>query len=199
MSLSINRGERLILLSRDERLIGQTFSALCGKAGAIESLLLIDGQDTVAHPELLQRKKFVYICNPNHIPGDIKTIGLVRLISDLLEHGKSGRAKFYIRFNLEQNGRLKFVNLPDEVQIDILSAYLFSVGADIYMADDLFDSPSSRIVAQFAKQLQVMAQQEKYLIYVTCDTMLAPQIGDRAIYLTSDPLVAKSYRYTSEN
>jgi hypothetical protein len=105
LHLSLKRGERLVLLSWDDRLIGQIYSALCGKARGDKPLMKMDGNDIETNQKLRKSRTFIYICHPDYFPGDIKTRHFVQFMQNLPKLEESLRGKALPQLNLEKAGR----------------------------------------------------------------------------------------------
>jgi len=191
LCLSLKRGETLVLLSRDEQLIGQIFSALCGKAKGLKPLMKIEGKDIEASHNLLKSKKFVYICHPDYFPGDIKTRHFVQFMDDLLKLEKSLWGKIVLRLNLEKKGQQRLKQISQEMKTAILSTMQLSMEADIYMIYNPVQSRSPEMISLFNDQQKNQVTDDKYILLVTGDPMLSTKIGDRVVYLLDDPTLTQ--------
>lgn len=190
LHLSLKRGERLVLLSRDDQLIGQIYSTLCGKAKGDKPIMKIDGKDIADDSDLMNRQRFIYICHPNRFPGDIKTEHFVQFIDEFLRLGSNDRAKMSIKLDMENNGKLRLKNLPRNIKLELAFSILFSQKAGIYMVDDLLKNQSQPAIQMFDEKSLELIGSGKCFLYITGDSHQHFEFADRVAYLLNDPALS---------
>ena len=191
LRLNLKQGERLVLLSRDDQLIGQVYSALCGKAKGDKPLMKIGGKDLETNQKLPKSRTFIYICHPDYFPGDLQIRRFVQFLQDLPKLEKSLWGKLVLQLNLEKTGHQRLKQLSQEAKAVILSTMLFSIKADIYMVYEPVQSGSPEILEIYNEQRKEQVHANKYILLATGDPRLPTKIGDRVVYLMDDPTLTQ--------
>ena len=187
LHLSLKPGERLVLVSRDDQLIGQIYSALCGKTKGDKPLIKIDGKDIAKDSDLLNGRDFLYICHPDRFPGDIRTEHFVHFLAEFLRLGINDRAKISIKLDMEKNGKIRLKNLPNNVKLDLALMILFSQMSDIYMVEDLLKHQSQPAIQTFSEESRKLIDKGHYFLYITGNSYQQLEFADRVAYLLNDP------------
>lgn len=187
LHLSLKPGERLVLVSRDDQLIGQVYSALCGKTKGDNPLLKINGKDIAKDPDLLNGRDFLYICHPDSFPGDIITEHFVHFLAEFLRLGINDSAKIALKLDMETHGKIRLKNLPHNIKLELALMILFSQKAIIYMVDDLLKYQSQPAIQTFSEESRKLIGKEKCILYITGDSHQQLEFADRVAYLLNDP------------
>lgn len=108
----------------------------------------LDGENVVTG----KRQNFVYLPMPEAIPGDMKTLSLLKFMGDLFKTPKADTAKIKKEFGDIMNKR--FEELDKQQKVDILYALTKLTNAGIYLFNDFFSKIAPGSVDKISNELK---------------------------------------------
>ncbi len=188
MDLQIKRGESVVLLTTAPTVINQLYNVLSGFGNRFKGRVTINGID-IASNEKRKKADFIYLCQPDKIPENIKAGDFVLFFKKLLDTPEAEMQRLNDRLALEEIGRKNFRDLKDNEKGKILFFIAQLKNSHLYMIHDFVRGMPLHFIVEFKDQVKKLKEAGASILYLSNDVPLASKIGDRVSYLINDPSV----------
>jgi ABC-type Na+ transport system ATPase subunit NatA len=185
LDIDVEGGKSNVVLSRGETIKQHLYNVLSGKNKAFNGRVLVHGKDIVPGNKGVD---FVYICNPDEIPGDIKASNFISFFGRALKVPKEQLESIWVRLDLNKFGKKSFNELEDKHKLRgqlVVTAALFKKSG-IYVINNLVKGMPADFIREFIHQLVKLKQDETAILYLTNDVFIGEKIGDYTFILKSD-------------
>lgn len=163
LEVVIGTGNDAFIGAPDDRAVDTFYNILSGRIKRFTGKIVIAGDDAVT-PE---KKNFVYLCNPNEIPGESSVNGLVMFFKGLLqlENHECQMLSEGLAGKDEKLGKIKFCQLQADQKITLLLRIGRLMQHKIYLIHDLENEMSLDFRDTFRKEIRELKERGAVVIY----------------------------------
>jgi ABC-type Na+ transport system ATPase subunit NatA len=178
LELELEKGISNVVVSKGEAVCDHLYNVLSGKNKSFSGAVIRDK----VHLETEKTKvDFVYLCQPEKIPGDIKVGHFIRFFRktfrlSMAQLKEISTNKF--KLNLEKMHGDTLGDLDEEAKGIILLEIARVRKRDVYMLYNYTRGMGSDCRREIIEQLKKLKQEEASILYITNDLLLAQEIGD---------------------
>jgi hypothetical protein len=186
LEIDLKKGDSNVVLSKEQGISDHLYNVLSGQNKGFKGTITHDGENLA---DINKRIKFVYLCHPEDLPGDIKPRDFVRfLLGGTSEKPKDKWKKINEELRVEERGKKYFINMKDEEKGHILLESICSQEKEIYihMIYDFVRGMPPSYVLGFITRLDSLKSEGNSILYLTNDVFLARKIGDFISFLKKD-------------
>lgn len=188
LELELESGRTEVLLTSENRLIGQVYNFFSGRDNGFKGQVLIDNKNMSGKGI---KKDFIYVCHPNEIPNDIKVGDFIRFISRIMRISRTEMARLYVKLDLEKIEKKTFGELKDIEKGRLILTTLRLKERKIYIIHDLASGMSVDFAVEAIEGLKELEKKQGVILYITLDVLFAAKIADRLTYLITDPTIPR--------
>lgn len=171
--LKLEKGDFKVLVSEGKSLKNLLFNVFSGEREALDRdgytlPVSVAGQPVAAK----NRQPFVYICHPEHIPGDIKVGHLLQLVrhmqhTDMEQNGPSGAYR-----DIKSLAAKQFALLKSHEKGMAILALLESCRCGIYLVHDTARSMPIELTVQLKEAMEALSRDGALVLYLTPDELI---------------------------
>lgn len=193
--LEIELGKKManvVLCRRKITMSDHLYNVLSGKnkkSKGFSGKVVVDSTDIV---EANEKTDFVYLCQPDRIPHDIKAGHFVSFITGTLKFSDEEKQKLSDKLNLKEIGKKEFRELVEMEKGQIVFHTILFKSSKIYMFHDFLRGMPGDFVKEFRDHLNVLRGEGASILYVTNDIFLGRKIGDYVSVLKADAALMTS-------
>ncbi|MCP5104252.1 MAG: hypothetical protein GY950_12770, partial [bacterium] len=174
LDVELKKKETYVLLTGGSVVNNQVYNVLSGQGKGFKGNIRLDDE------ALVTGCRFVYLCPPGQVPGDIRVGDFIRFVRKLLKVSNKAAAELYLRLGVEHIEDKTFLQLSPVERADVFLAAAFLKKSPLYMFHDFTRGKPEDFITRFAGQLQRLKEQGAAVLYLTDDVLLASKIGDSA-------------------
>jgi ABC-type transport system involved in multi-copper enzyme maturation permease subunit len=181
LDVELKRGETYVLLANGSAVNNQLYNFFSAQAKGFKGMVRLDDAPLAPGPG------FIYLCQPDQLPGDLRVGDFTRFVKRLLKVSNKAAAELYIRLGKEHIEDKYFAELPLEQRGNILLATAQLKETAIYMFRDFLKGTAADFMTHFTGELERLKARKAAILYLTDDVLLASKIGDSAGSLGAAP------------
>lgn len=181
LDVELKKGETYVLLTNGSAVNNQLYNFFSGQAKGFKGMVRLDDAALAAGPG------FIYLCQPDQLPGDLRVGDFIRFVKRLLKVSNKAAAELYIRLEKEHIEDKYFSELPLEQRGNILLTTAQLKETAIYMFRDFLKGTAADFMTYFTGELERLKTRKAAILYLTDDVLLASKIGDSAGSLGAAP------------
>lgn len=186
LDLSINSGESVVLLTTAGTIINQLYNVFSGIRRGFTGRVKINKEDIVS-VKSMKKKDFIYLCQPDKIPGNINAGDFISFFKKLLHIPAKDIRRFVENLRIEQIEKKTINELKDKEKGRFLFALAQLKNSGIYMIHDFAKGMPIDFITEFKDRIKRLKEEGGSILYLSNDVLLATKIGDRVTYLITDP------------
>lgn len=180
--IELQGGRCEVVLSRGYVLKDHFYNIFSGKNKEFTGKILKEDLDIAANS---QQHDFLFICQPGHIPGDIKARDLVLFIGSMMK--TPGKQLKSILENFDPSDSKKiFSDLEDEDKARFLLAAALLKKCDNYIFYEFAKGMPADYLRKFRQRLQQLKDEKACILYFTNDVLQGRKVGDYVSLLKRD-------------
>jgi ABC-type Na+ transport system ATPase subunit NatA len=186
LDLSINSGESVVLLTTAGTIINQLYNVFSGIFRGFNGKVMVNKEDIV--PKKNKKKEdFVYLCQPDKIPGNINAGDFISFFKKLLHIPEEEVRHFVENLKIAQIEKKNINELKEKEKGKLLFALARLKNSRIYMIHDFAKGMPIDFIAGLKVQVKKLKDEGATILYLSNDILLATKIADRVTYLITDP------------
>lgn len=186
LDLSINSGEAVVLLTTAGTIIDQLYNVFSGIKRGFKGRVMFNRKNVVPD-ESKEKQDFVYLCQPDKIPGDINVGDFISFFKKTLHIRGEDIQEFLEKLNFAQHQRKDINELKDNEKARFVFALAQLKKSEIYMIHDFAKGMSIDFIFDFKEHIKRLKDEGTSILYLSNDVLLATKIADRVTYLLTDP------------
>lgn len=189
LDIKLSEGKCYVVVSRGKVVSDHLYNVLSGKGSRFQGKVFIKGDNIVTDKN---RHDFVYVCQPESIPWDIKVEDFISFMRRSAKLSKEHLDNLDKKLNLKELGKKSFIELEEIEKVRvILEAVLLLKITMVYMFYDFARGMPADFLKEFVDRLEELKKQGGSILYLTDDIFLAQKIGDFISVIKKDaPLKA---------
>jgi ABC-type Na+ transport system ATPase subunit NatA len=180
--IELQDGRCEVVLSRGELLKDHFYNVFSGRNKKFNGKILKDGQEIAANA---QQYDFLYICQPEEIPGDIKVRDLVLFMGSLMKTPRKQLKGILENFEPSDSKKI-FSDLEEEDKARILLAAALLKKSDTYIFYEFVKGMPADYLRRFRQRLQQLKDEKACILYFTNDVLQGRKVGDYVSLLKED-------------
>lgn len=180
--IELQGGRCEVVLSRGKALKDHFYNLFSGRNKGFEGKVALNKRDVVKNAG---KHNFLYICQPEEIPGDIKARDLISFMASLTN--TPGRKLTYILKRFDQLDLEKtFGDLEEEDKARVLLAAVLLKKSETFMFHEFAKGMPANLLRIFRRRLQRLKEKNACIIYFTNDVLQGRKVGDFVSLLKRD-------------
>jgi ABC-type Mn2+/Zn2+ transport system ATPase subunit len=184
LEIDLNKGaSNVVLCSGKMTMSDHLYNTLSGENKEFTGKVTMDGKE-VGKEET--GTDFVYLCQPDRIPGDIKARDFFSFMVRSLKPSAEQEKHLYDEMGLKECGNKEFNKLQDEEKGRIFFNAVLLKKSNIYMFHDFVKGMPSNFIKEFKDQLEKLKEEGTSILYITNDVFLGGKLGDYVTFLKKD-------------
>lgn len=170
-NLKLKKGQFKVLVSEGDLFKNQLFNLLSGETGEFKKKgfageVLLDGVDITSEKS---KARFLYLCHPENIPGDIRVPDFLSFIRRLMEVKKNTKNN---DLKMKTVGRKKFSRLKTHEKGELMLAVLGMKTQHIYLVHDIARGMPIEFTVQLKEKLAALKEEGSLVLYLTPDELI---------------------------
>jgi ABC-type Na+ transport system ATPase subunit NatA len=176
LEIELNKGESNTILSRKKLTFSNhLYNVLSGRNKKFKGKVLLKGVNLAAEKKGIE---FVYLCQPDEIPEEIKVKNLISFIAGTLNLTPDQVKELKTKLNVNNLIGKNFSDLEEKDKGKILLETALLKRSDIYMIYDFTKGMPTDFIQDFVERLKKLKKSGVSILYVTNDFFLGRKIGD---------------------
>jgi ABC-type Na+ transport system ATPase subunit NatA len=178
LEIELNKGESNAVLSRKKLTVSNhLYNVLSGKNKKFKGKVLLQGVNLAAEKKEIE---FIYLCQPDEIPEEIRVKDLISFIAGTLNMTPDQVQELKTKLNVNELGGKNFgdLDLEERDKGKILLEIVLLKHSNIYMIYDFTKGMPMDFIQEFVERLEKLKQSGVSILYVTNDFFLGRKIGD---------------------
>ena len=172
--IKLSMGEHRIFQSFGSLLVDRLYNLFSGKTREILEIgrppkIYLNNIDLAKTPF---NGKFLFLCSPDSLPGDIRGKDLFMFISDVNRCSKEKREDIYKRLNIARIENKKISRLKKSEKASLLCSIALMSSKDVYLFYDTVRLMPMSVTAQFANLLDELTAVGKLVVYLSPETAI---------------------------
>jgi len=127
-------------------------------------------------------KKFIYLCRPDEIPGDIKVKNLYRFMGKIMKSPRKEYRKISLSPVIKSFLNYKFQQLSKREKGEILLLLTLLMNRQVFLVNDMATDLPVDFAIGFKERLEQLASQGALVLYLTTNDCFIPQKEEKKTF-----------------
>jgi hypothetical protein len=167
--LKLKKGAKRVLLVKKDRFKDVLYNLFSGQTRnpvkqGFKGKIFLNDKDIALYPVI---KDFFYLCHPRHIPGEIKVVLFLDLVSALLKLTGKEREAFYKRLDMKALAGKSFKELEDDQKALLLLSIAALKKKGCYLIWNITKDLSLEVYIRLKEVMNELSNHGSLVVYLT--------------------------------
>lgn len=176
LEIELNKGvSNVVLTSKKITVSNHLYNVLSGRNENFKGKVLLNGVNLAVEKKEIE---FVYLCQPEEIPEEIRVRDFISFIAGILNLTMDQVRELKAKLNVNDLGGKNFGDLEEKDKGRVLLEIVLIKHSNIYMIHDFIKGMPTDFIQEFVERLEKLKESGVSILYVTNDFFLGRKIGD---------------------